>query len=265
MTLPSRREIDRLGRRLRETGQITDTDRALYERYRDQFLLSLTAVQDDVARISADIPGAAVSSRLKRLESLVRKLRRNPIRLSSLHDIAGCRLVVPTLGDVRRLQPIFLDEFDIIRFRDYHEGRQDGYRAWHFVIRGSDDHRIELQLRTDLQDIWANISEWLAFRLDYAIKTGGGPSDVRRQLRILSAWGWMIDNQRISIEEQIHNIDEISRFIASDLTARPQREPIEDVLDRLSWTIDPRQRHPRTEVEAFVRVVRQLSEYAESE
>ena len=265
MTPPSRSEIDRLGRRLRETGQITDTDRTLYERYRDQFLLSLTAIEDEVTRISADIEGAAVSSRLKRLESLVDKLQRKPIRLSSLHDIAGCRLVVPTLGDVRRLQPIILDELDIIRFHDYHEGRQDGYRAWHFIIRGPNDHRVELQLRTDLQDIWANISEWLAFRLDYAIKTGGGPSDVRRRLRILSAWGWMIDNQRISIEEQIHNIDEISRFIASDLTARAQREPIDDVLDRLSRTLDPGQRYPRTEIEAFVRIVRQLSEHVESE
>ena len=243
----------------------------------------MTAIEDEVTRISADIEGAAVSSRLKRLESLVDKLQRKPIRLSSLHDIAGCRLVVPTLGDVRRLQPIFLDFLMsstsparprgrlplargcLIRFRDYHEGRQDGYRAWHFIIRGPNDHRVELQLRTDLQDIWANISEWLAFRLDYAIKTGGGPSDVRRRLRILSAWGWMIDNQRISTEEQIHNIDEISRFIASDLTARAQREPIDDVLDRLSRTLDPGQRYPRTEIEAFVRIVRQLSEHAESE
>lgn len=49
--------------------------------------------------------GAFVASRIKRLESIIGKLRRPNLRmkLNEMNDIAGCRVVVPIVDDVRRI------------------------------------------------------------------------------------------------------------------------------------------------------------------
>lgn len=103
-----------------------------------------------------------VSRRLKRIVTMINKLDRFPSGdVTGLHDIAGVRAVLPTIADVREVASILEDRLILIRPRDYiAEPRDSGYRALHLVAREA-DLRVEIQLRTALQDTWANLVEQL--------------------------------------------------------------------------------------------------------
>jgi putative GTP pyrophosphokinase len=66
-----------------------------------------------------------------------------------------------------------------VKVRDYvAEPKKDGYRALHLINR----HRgrlIEVQLRTKLQDAWANSVEADARRIAPGLKFGAGPAELR--------------------------------------------------------------------------------------
>ncbi len=67
----------------------------------------------------------------------------------------------------------------IIKFRDYvAEPKADGYRALHLINRNH-GQLIEVQLRTRLQDAWANSVEMDARRVASGLKFGTGPRELR--------------------------------------------------------------------------------------
>lgn len=235
MDTPPRAEIDRLGRRLRERGEIAPEDRELYARFRDGYQDALDNVKTTTEQTAEQVGIAewSVSTRLKRLETLVLKLRRKDYALSRFHDIAGCRLVVPTLSDVRRIQEPLFQALDIQRFRDYHDGRADGYRAWHLIVRASGGQIVELQVRSRLQDHWANTSESLAFAIDHAIKSGGGPAEIRPPLQILSAWGWALDTRRAALLDQIRGWEHLRSLLIESSASSPGATRLVTTLDTI--------------------------------
>ena len=235
MSAPTRAEVDRLGRRLRERGEIAPEDRELYARFRDGYQDALDEVKATTERVAAEvgISDRSVSTRLKRLETLVLKLWRKNYALSRFHDIAGCRLIVPTLSDVRRIQEPLFRELDVHRFRDYHDGRADGYRAWHLIVRANGGQIVELQVRSRLQDHWANTSESLAFAIDHAIKSGGGPPELRPPLQILSAWGWALDTRRAALLDQIRGWEHLRMLLLEAGDASPASSRLTATLDTM--------------------------------
>lgn len=114
----------------------------------------------------------------KSTSSIIDKLRRESIRLTQMQDIAGCRLVAPDLIAqeliAHRLGHLF-EKSSVVdrRLRPSH-----GYRAVHVIasVRG---RPVEVQLRTELQHMWAELSEKLSDVFDPSIKYGGGPPDLR--------------------------------------------------------------------------------------
>ena len=52
-----------------------------------------------------------------------------------------------------------------------------GYRAVHIIVK-SLDKMVEIQVRTELQHLWAEFSEKLSDTVDPAIKYGGGDDEV---------------------------------------------------------------------------------------
>ncbi len=180
--MPTRSQIDRAGERLREAETPSESDRELYNEYRASFLQPLNEV---VATLRALAGGMPVTHRLKRFETTVQKLRRQRTRLSSIEDIAGCRVVLPTWREQHELLDSLRDELEVVRERDYQLEPRHGYRALHAVVRVR-EQPVEIQLRTELEDRWANFVDQLA-QEDLVIKYGGGPSQTRTLLRETSA------------------------------------------------------------------------------
>ena len=130
----------------------------------------------------------AIAGRVKRVTSIIRKCRRARTRISALEDLVGYRLIARDANSQKNIYNNMSLWPNLVRVRDYTATpRPDGYRALHLVFQytldDGSDARIEVQIRTIWQHIWANASE--AFGL--AVKEGGGPSNIRNYLDQLSS------------------------------------------------------------------------------
>ena len=130
---------------------------------------------------------ALVAQRLKRVPSIVAKLHRFPsMSLSRMQDIGGCRAVVESVPQVRRLRDAYVASsmrHKLVSERDYIANpKASGYRSHHLVYRYF-SHRsptyngllIEVQLRSRLQHAWATAVETVGTFLDQALKSSQGP------------------------------------------------------------------------------------------
>src|SRR5690606_5230577 len=119
------------------------------------FVAALDSVEE---RILTAIGSRASSRPMKSTQSNVRKLREKPsMRLSQMRDIAGCRVVVEGGAEqnaaLERLRVALPDA----RVSDHRvTAPASGYRAVHLEVR-SLDRRVEIQVRTRLEDQWANL------------------------------------------------------------------------------------------------------------
>ena len=159
MTQFSRGAIDRLGKRLRYSDSRSDDDVSMYVAWSVGYTTAMHEVQVAVVEraAAAGIHGA-VSARIKQIDSMVAKLRRMPTKLSGLEDVAGCRIVVPSTRHADQLVAL-CETLRISRIRNYEVEPHNGYRAHHLTIKASDGRPVELQIRTEIGDLWANLTE----------------------------------------------------------------------------------------------------------
>ena len=172
----SKSQIDRLGDRLRQQ-EYGEAELRLLDEYRLTFGSAYDLVIERIQRLA----GLPVSGRpAKSTTSIIQKLNRESIRLSQMQDIAGCRTVVDNLLDQDRIAQEIASAFEDVTVLDRRVKPSHGYRAVHLVVREY-NKTIEVQIRTALQHVWAEMCEKLA-DMDPAIKYGGGPEDARKAL-----------------------------------------------------------------------------------
>ena len=172
-------EIDRLGTRLR-TAPTPDDLREL-DTYREEFVPIFRATIPALAR---DL-GTAIVSRHKSARSILDKLERNaPTRLSTVQDIAGARIIVPTIADQDRITSELCARIETTQIVDRRSFPTYGYRAVHVLARFP--LPFEFQVRTLAQHRWAQLSERLADQHGFELKYGGGPSHVVAALMTMS-------------------------------------------------------------------------------
>jgi ppGpp synthetase/RelA/SpoT-type nucleotidyltranferase len=175
----STNQIDRLGKRLRLTTAIDPEDRALLEQLRaDHF--HATA---ELHRLLMAELGLQATSRVKAPEIIVAKLQRQPtVPLSRMQDIGGMRVV----RDMTRVEQDELRDRLVAalpeeaRVVDRRTDPRSGYRAVH-VLTTAGGCRVEIQVRTRLQDLWAQLMEWLADRWGRQMRYGEPPTDPEIQ------------------------------------------------------------------------------------
>ena len=165
----SKSQIDRLGDRLR-AGNIDEEDLRLLDRYRLSFSKAYEFV---VRKIRDDLRYEPTGRPAKSTTSISEKLRRETIRLTQIQDIAGCRIVTPDMLDQVLVVGELEYQFKGAIIIDRRDTPSHGYRAVHVIVRHS-GKLVEIQVRTALQHLWAELSEKLADLIDPAIKYGGG-------------------------------------------------------------------------------------------
>ena len=167
----SKSRIDRAGAELRE-WLTADADQdspedalAVIESFRRAHRDAMMEVADQPASLAGrNDDQASVTFRLKRSRQIAVKLLFKPsMRLSQLNDIAGCRVVAP-LETLTRVQHGIEQAMDVVDVDDYRDQPQPtGYRAVHVIVRVR-GMRVEVQLRTPLENAWAGWIEDLARR-----------------------------------------------------------------------------------------------------
>ncbi len=137
------------------------------------------------------------AQRLKRVPAIIYKLQRkyhghNPsMKLYQMQDIGGCRAILTNVSQVRELCEDYYIKGDLKHKRvgevkDYiTQPKEDGYRSIHLVYEYNSDKgkkefnglRIEVQIRSKLQHLWATAIETVDFFTRQAIKTNEGHPD----------------------------------------------------------------------------------------
>ena len=142
---------------------------------------------------------ALVAQRTKRLPSIQAKLsRQKTLHLTQMQDIGGCRAIVNDMQELREL----VGRYEISRFehklhnsKDYiAEPHCDGYRGHHLIYRYRgrgdkavwNDLRIEIQLRTSLQHVWATAVEAVDLFTGQALKFKQGQPRWERFFALMS-------------------------------------------------------------------------------
>ena len=136
-------------------------------------------------------PSSFIATRLKRIPTIIEKLKRQPtMKLSTMQDIGGLRAVVNTVADVRSVREALsrvictAQTWELAGVKDYIENpAPSGYRGLHLVYRykgkseldrSYDGLRIEVQVRTKLQHIWATAVETVGVFRGESLKSGEG-------------------------------------------------------------------------------------------
>lgn len=146
-----------------------------------------------------------VAQRLKRFASVSSKLVKTPgMALTRMQDIAGCRAVVSTVDEVYRLKDLYENRAarqrpgspELISVRDYIlQPKSSGYRSLHLVMKyraakdqysDCDGLRVEIQIRSKLQHVWAMAVETADSLTGQALKAGTGRPEWHMFFRLMS-------------------------------------------------------------------------------
>lgn len=145
------------------------------------------------------------AQRLKRVPAIIKKLKRSydgrpsTMKLSQMQDIGGCRAVLSTVSQVKKLHQDYYIKGELkhkkVGEKDYITNpKMDGYRGVHVVYKylsdkGKKDYNgllVEIQIRSKLQHLWATAVETVDFFTRQAIKSNEGQAGWMNFFRLLS-------------------------------------------------------------------------------
>ncbi len=173
----SRSRLDKAGKIIRLHQEDDEYWAAieLLNRWREQHILPMDYYFDacnDLARKFL-FKNTVVAERLKRLPTIIDKLDRFPdMRLSSMQDVGGVRVILDSMNRLDKFEAKVRELSGLKSSKDYlARPKKSGYRSRHLVF-DSNSILIEVQLRTQLQHLWATAVETVDIISNTALKTG---------------------------------------------------------------------------------------------
>jgi putative GTP pyrophosphokinase len=239
----SKTKIDRAGELLKNrSGNDGDITQALdiLSSWRAYHAMPLdtfaTVLRKRSQKISAQ---AVVAQRLKRTPSILHKLSNHrTMRLSAMQDIGGLRVILDTTEDVYKLLDVYKkskSKHSLFSFDDYIvTPKKDGYRSIHLVYRlaRTPSLFLEIQLRSQLQHVWATGVEVFGTLKSSSFKSGQGSQKWLNFFSLLSSL--------FALKENRPQLKSHGKFLRQDLISLVQKE-IQDlqVIENLSvYTAD---------------------------
>ena len=144
--------------------------------------------------------GGITAARLKRMTSIRAKLKRAPVTLYQMQDIAGCRAIMSNQDDADYLIALFRKEsrHKFIDQDDYIASPKAlGYRGHHLIYRflgrppfvalNSNPQFVEIQIRTKLQHAWATAVEAVGMVRGEELKGGQGDAAWLRLFALMGS------------------------------------------------------------------------------
>ena len=168
-----------------------------------------------------------VVQRLKRLDSIVAKLKRQPwISLYDMQDLSGCRVIAPSVGEAYGVAKEYQTsniKHKLHHIDDYIQTPKDsGYRGIHMVYRyhsnKNEDYEgmfVEIQFRSKLQHLWSTAVETMGLYTGTNLKAGEGDPEILRFFALVSSIFALdekcptVPNTPANYEETIQELKEV--------------------------------------------------------
>jgi len=244
----SKKQINKAGTILRVDGDGYSAEELAWSydvlnNLREMYVHPLNAFQTTLRRkMKVADEGAIASQRLKRIPSIVGKLRRaKDMQLARMQDLGGLRAIVGSIDAVRKLEESYINNPQN-RFRhvlksqkDYiDEPKDSGYRGIHLVYQyqgaSNSNHNgilLEIQLRTKIQHAWATAVETMGTFIGQSIKSSEADDEWNEYFSIVaSAFAYIEDCNPVPCYAHMNKEQTFKKV--SDLTDKLQ------VLDKLA-------------------------------
>ena len=232
----SRSQIIKAGKTVRKEGSTTEqieTAITIIDNWRAAHAYPLHVIYMRLRGMAKGKDNIVVAERLKRLDSIINKLKRQPtMSLWEMQDLGGCRFIVPSIPEVyhyaekyknSRIRHTFISGYDYIE-----QPKSSGYRSLHQVYQFRSDTEskesynrnmlIEIQFRTHLQHVWATAVETIGLFTKQALKAGQGDADIQRFFVLISSLFAIRENKPIvpgtlnDTTELISEIEQLEHF-----------------------------------------------------
>ena len=189
--------IRKIGEKLREGIELTEEEKLEFDNFREAHNIIIKLFTIELKKVNFS-KQHLTASRNKRIETIISKLcRPEKPKLDRIHDIAGTRIIFENIKSLEDYIDI-LENTELVNFKEkinedknrynyIKNPKSDGYRSIHKVFYYSSNipystlnekrfnlgnKKIELQLRTRLQHIWATTVEIYDIINKSNIKTG---------------------------------------------------------------------------------------------
>ncbi|BEO95161.1 RelA/SpoT domain-containing protein [Fusobacterium nucleatum] len=189
--------IRKIGEKLREGIELTEEEKLEFDNFREAHNIIIKLFTIELKKVNFS-KQHLIASRNKRIETIISKLcRPEKPKLDRIHDIAGTRIIFENIKSLEDYIDI-LENTELVNFKEkinedknrynyIKNPKSDGYRSIHKVFYYSsnipystlneksfnlENKKIELQLRTRLQHIWATTVEIYDIINKSNIKTG---------------------------------------------------------------------------------------------
>jgi Uncharacterized protein conserved in bacteria len=146
----------------------------------------------------------AVEGRIKKLESLIEKCKRNgSAALDSVNDVVGTRVVCLFRSDIERIEKLVKNNFEVVEIDNKIENANNplGYMSVHYLCKMPSKYKgpryektenaiFEIQIRTLCMHCWAAVSHYLEYKGDWDV-----PKELKLALGALGGLFYVADNQ----------------------------------------------------------------------
>lgn len=215
--MPTKGEIDRLGKRIGSSEIVSDEDMLLLQEYRQTFQEPISRVFNFVIDAARKIDRQCiVTYRIKRIDTIIEKLRRfqenenGGMNLSRMWDIAGCRCILNSSNDEKlyQLKRAILKEFGPESKINDHiaKPKDSGYRSLHIYVKDKVTEKpVEIQIRNKEQHNWATLVEIVDLLYGTKNKEQGASGLLGRFLYLYSHGNSLSDtefNEMLRIERK---------------------------------------------------------------
>jgi putative GTP pyrophosphokinase len=140
----------------------------------------LDILNDEFVHVHKYNPIEYIKKRIKKPESIVKKLRRDGYEstienmINCINDIAGIRIVCSFTSDIYRLAEMIgrQNDLTVVSIKDYIKNpKESGYKSYHMLVTVpiflSDrmvETKVEIQIRTIAMDFWASLEHKLKYK-----------------------------------------------------------------------------------------------------
>ncbi len=179
-----------------------------------QMQVKISVLSGEFVHIYNYNPIEHVKARLKKAESIVKKLKRLGYEVSTsnmtekLNDIAGIRIICSFTSDIYQIADLLSRQGDItvLYVKDYIKNpKPNGYKSYHMVVtipvylaEGPVETKVEIQIRTVAMDFWASLEHKMYYKVGKEV-----PDNLQAELKACADVVDMLDAKMYSLNEAI--------------------------------------------------------------
>ena len=202
---------------IRVTGEDADSYEEvmlIYQAALRQMETKLAVLNEEFRMVHKYNPIEHITSRVKKSESIAKKLRRHgyDVTLENMvkycNDIAGVRVICSFTSDIYRIADMISNQSDIrvLAIKDYIASpKPSGYRSYHMIVMIpvylSDrivDTKAEIQIRAIAMDFCASLEHKIQYKF-----VGDAPEHITRELRECAEMVTALDERMLELNTEI--------------------------------------------------------------